>query len=78
MEFFNVATTLLLLFMFFLKSNDSNTVFPIVILILENYIQRNKCYHSIWNIFMVLGTKSKNVYCAALKIKFNESRRAEV
>ena len=26
---------------------------------LQNYIQRNKQYHGIWKIFMLLGTKIK-------------------
>ena len=30
------------------------------LLILENYIQRNKLYHGIWNFSTVLGTKSNN------------------
>ena len=43
----------------FLEGNDLNIAFQFVILLLQNYIQRNKLYNSIWNIFTVLGTKSK-------------------
>ena len=44
----------------FLAGNELNIAFQIVILILQNYIQRNKLYHSIWNIFTVLGAKINN------------------
>ena len=36
----------------------TSIAFPFVILILQNYIQRNKLYHGIWKIFMILVTKS--------------------
>ena len=45
----------------FLKGNDDlNIFFPVVVLILQNYIQRNKLHHGIWNMYTVLGTKSTN------------------
>ena len=43
----------------FLEGNDLKIAFQFVILLLQNYIQRNKLYNSIWNIFTVLGIKSK-------------------
>ena len=46
----------------FLEGNELNITFQFVILMLQNYIQRNKLYHSIWKIFTVLGMKSSNVW----------------
>ena len=58
----------LMLFMFSLEVNELNIAFQFLILISQIYIQRNKLYHSIWNIFMVFGTKSNNFWwCATRK-----------
>ena len=46
-----------------------NIAFQFVILILQNHIQRNKLYHGIWNIFMVLGTKSNNFWWCTCYLK---------
>ena len=46
----------------FLEGNELNIAFQSVILILQNYIQRNKLYHGISNIFTVLGTKSNTFW----------------
>ena len=49
-------------FYLFLEGNELNIAFQFVILMLQNYIQRNKLYYGIWKTFTVLGTKSNNVW----------------
>ena len=44
----------------FLQGNELNIVFPFVILMSQNHIQRNKLRHGIWSNFMVLTANTNN------------------